>query len=187
MNKLSLLLLVCLPLGVLAGENETGTDALDAEAARIAERFVGLLKPELQTAMKTGGPTHAIPICAGKAPAIARDLSRESGWAVKRVSLKPRNPRALPDGWERKQLLAFDHAVAEGAPLAARSGWVAGEFRYIKPQSVGGICLTCHGTQLTPEVEEALYRHYPQDSATGYELGEVRGGISLRRRPAAAH
>jgi hypothetical protein len=181
MNKLPLLLLACLPLRLLAAESGADTAALHAEASRIAAQFVGQLKPELQAAMKAGGPTHAIAVCAEKAPAIARQLSRETGWSVKRVSLKSRNQdSARPDPWERGHLHAFDQSVVDEIPLDAHSDWVGGEFRFIKPQPVEGICLICHGAELTPEVTNALSRHYPWDTATGYALGEVRGGISLR-------
>jgi hypothetical protein len=187
MNKACALVLLGLPLGVFSAEHALDTDALYKEASGIATQFVGQLKPELQAAMQAGGPAHAIPVCAEKAPAISRGLSAETGWSVRRVSLKPRNPAARPDTWEREQLQVFDREVAAGSSPAARSAWVEGEFRYIKPQPVGGLCLTCHGQQLAPEVIEALGRHYPGDVATGYALGEVRGGISLRWRPVSAH
>jgi hypothetical protein len=38
-------------------------------------------------------------------------------------------------------------------------------------------CLSCHGPvdTLDPELREALAQRFPDDEATGYQLGELRG------------
>ena len=151
-------------------------------AAALVERFVGLLKPQLKQAMADGGPTHAIAVCADVAPGIADSLSAESGWSVKRVSLKSRNAsRAVPDAWERKVLLSFDQRQAAGDPPADLyfGEVVKGQYRYMQAQVVEPLCLTCHGAALAGDVQETLQEYYPDDWATGYSLGEVRGAISV--------
>ena len=35
---------------------------------------------------------------------------------------------------------------------------------------------------MPPEVEEALKNHYPEDTATGYSLGQIRGAFSLSKK-----
>ena len=93
----------------IAAAGNPGQDLLEQEAGALAQEFIGQLKPRLKEAMKEGGPTHAIEICAGVAPKIADSLSAQSGWLVKRVSLKSRNAsRAVPDEWERAVLQQFD-------------------------------------------------------------------------------
>lgn len=184
MFRIALFILVwlCTPL-VLAG-GLPATPDLESEAGKIAGQFVSRLKPQLKAAMQSGGPSSAIGICADVAPTIAWQLSKETGWFVRRVSLKARNTStAIPDTWERQQLQAFDAAVAKGQPPGNGSAWVNGEFRYLKPQLVEGLCLACHGTNLAPEVSGALALYYRDDQATGYELGQVRGAISLRWLP----
>jgi len=44
------------------------------------------------------------------------------------------------------------------------------------------VCLQCHGepAKLAPGVAEALKELYPDDQATGYSLGDLRGAISIR-------
>lgn len=76
---------------------EPATAEFKTEAAALAKRFAQTLKPQLQQALAEGGPVAAIAVCSHKAPEIARQLSAESGWQVKRVSLKPRNPAAEPE------------------------------------------------------------------------------------------
>lgn len=158
--------------------------ALQAEARSLVQQFAGQLKPTLQKAMAEGGPTQAIQVCSKQAPAIAQQLSRESGWDVTRVSLKPRNQQtASPDAWEREQLKEFDRRQAAGEPAAQinTARQVDNTFRYMQAQGVEPLCLSCHGEKLSPAVEQALQRHYPADIATGYSLGQVRGAISLKK------
>lgn len=157
--------------------------ALREQAAGIAGQFVGRLLPTLQQAMQQGGPVNAINVCAEQAPLIAQSLSDDSGWNVRRVSLKARNSAsATPDEWEAGVLQTFDQRQLDGEPAAQinQAAIVGSEFRFMQAQPAGPLCLTCHGTELSPEVSEALARHYPEDRATGYLEGQIRGAISLR-------
>ena len=45
------------------------------------------------------------------------------------------------------------------------------------------LCLKCHGAQatLSPAVKEKLSALYPQDKATGYSLGQIRGAMTIRK------
>ena len=156
---------------------------LKQEAIQIVKKFGGTLKPQLVKAMKEGGPVHAIEVCTSKAPAIAKQLSQETGWNVKRVSLKARSTSAKPDMWEEKVLKDFDTQQAAGKPAAKlmATSMKDGKFRLMKAQGVQAICLTCHGTNIQPEVRAALLKYYPNDQATGYKLGQVRGAFSLTK------
>jgi hypothetical protein len=166
----------------LAAEPEA--DSPEKQARELAQQFVSLLKPQLKQAVAEGGATRAIAVCADVAPAIADSLSAKSGWAVKRVSLKSRNAsRAVPDSWERTVLLEFDRRQAAGENAAAISfgAVVGGQYRYMQAQGVEPLCLVCHGKGLADDVQETLRQYYPDDWATGYSLGQVRGAISLSR------
>ncbi|MEJ2177361.1 MAG: DUF3365 domain-containing protein, partial [Gammaproteobacteria bacterium] len=104
---------------------------LKDEAVGIVKKFGGSLKPQLKQAIQEGGPAHAVSVCAEKAPAIAEQLSNETGWQIKRVSLKPRNQQnAEPDAWEREVLQQFDQRQANGESAAemAVAEIVDGEF-----------------------------------------------------------
>ncbi|MDO9518872.1 MAG: DUF3365 domain-containing protein [Pseudohongiella sp.] len=160
--------------------------AMQQEAAGIAGQFVGTLLPTLQQAMQEGGPVNGINVCSVQAPLIAQNLSEQSGWQVKRVSLKARNNAlATPDAWETAVLQEFDQRQQSGEPAGQinKAELVDGEFRYMQAQPTGPLCLSCHGTEIAPEVSAALAQHYPMDLATGYLEGQVRGAISLRAQP----
>lgn len=176
------LLLLGIPLPALSSDD--GNASLDAEALSIAKRFGGTLKPNLKEALQTGGPIKAIDVCSVQAPKIARELSLETGWQIKRVSLKPRNNKtAIPDEWEGKILRKFNERLARGESpeKMAHGEIVGGRYRFMKAQEVEAVCLICHGETLAPAVQDALNLHYPDDKGTGYKLGEIRGAFSLSK------
>jgi hypothetical protein len=156
-------------------------DSRDDTASSLVQRFGGQLKPALMDAMSNGGPTQAIPACAEKAPAISQALSKESGWQITRVSLKARNPVAIPDAFERQVLEDFERRreAGETTRQLRHSEVVDGQFRYMQAQLTESLCLACHGTQIEPGVRDMIRAKYPDDQATGYQLGDVRGAISL--------
>lgn len=156
----------------------------EQQARALAQAFVGRLKPQLKKAINTRGPAAAIEVCAEVAPAIADELAAESGWRVKRVSLRPRNAgRAQPDAWEQAVLYEFNRRQAAGEAPAQISFFeeVDGQYRFMQAQGVEPLCLVCHGKGLSDAVQVALDKHYPDDQATGYSLGQVRGAISLSK------
>ena len=180
-QALLLLLVSMLPFGAGAGDDPA---ALKQEAIGIVKSFGGMLKPELKKALTEGGPAHAISVCSDRAPAIAQQLREQTGWYIKRVSLKARNAKtAIPDAWEAAVLQQFDQrqAAGESAAKMAYAEVVDGSFRFMKAQGVEAVCLSCHAAEIKPEVEAALKEKYPEDMARGYSLGQIRGAFSLSR------
>ncbi len=51
----------------------------------------------------------------------------------------------------------------------------------MKPIYVEIACLQCHGKkgEILPSISQFLESKYPFDQAFGYELGDLRGGISI--------
>jgi hypothetical protein len=52
-------------------------------------------------------------------------------------------------------------------------------FRYMKAIPTRGICLRCHGEKIDPSLRMVLDRFYPEDQATGFEIGDVRGAFTI--------
>jgi hypothetical protein len=124
------------------------------------------------------------------APNLAGDVSRQSGWRVSRVSLKVRNPLlGTPDAWEAAALADFDKRAASGEdPAKLEKSEIVSEGgrqfqRYIKALPVQGPCLACHGgpNEISEAVKGKLAAQYPHDQATGYALGQIRGGLTVKR------
>ncbi|MCE9570454.1 MAG: DUF3365 domain-containing protein, partial [Rhodocyclales bacterium] len=123
------------------------------------------------------------------APKMAAAASQNTGWAIRRVSLKNRNPKAMPDAWEQAALEDFDRrrAAGENAAMMEKAEIVSeGDkrtLRYMKALPTQKLCLSCHGSgdQLAPEVKAKLTELYPNDKATGYSEGQVRGALTVKR------
>ena len=181
MYRYVLSVVLLLPLPAPASDADP---SLMSEARALADEFVAALKPQLKGALQAQGPAGAIAVCADVAPQIADSLSLTSGWHVRRVSLKTRNASlAVPDAWETEQLNRLDALVAdaEKGAVLEYGEQTGNRFRYLRGQRVEPVCLTCHGQQLSAEVIEALDTYYPDDIATGYAVGDLRGAISLSR------
>ncbi|MDX1762899.1 MAG: DUF3365 domain-containing protein [bacterium] len=159
------------------------------EARQTVKKFADELRGHLQTQMKAGGIYAAIGVCADVAPAVYSRLSRETGWTVRRVSLKVRNALDIPDAWERAVLQDFDKKLAAGAEpgkLEHSETVTEGDqsyFRYLKAIPTAEVCLTCHGApeQMPAEVQTLLKEKYPHDKATGYSAGTIRGAFAIKR------
>ncbi len=160
------------------------------DAARAASGDFGkALLGELQTAIAAGGPVNAIGVCNAVAPQIAAEKSAQAHMSIGRTSLKLRQPKNQPDDWELKQLRSFEQRKAAGEnPAMIEVGeWTERDgkrvFRYMKAIPTGEICLNCHGANLASEVVSALTTLYPQDQATGFKLGDLRGAFTVTQVP----
>ena len=107
-----------------------------------------------------------------------------TGLAVQRVSTRPRNAKNAPDSLDRYALAGFERLKASGG-LADSTTLVVenldGTRRLYVPILTGPFCLTCHGDQesLKPELRKILTQRYPDDRATGYAPGDLRGAIRV--------
>ena len=56
------------------------------------------------------------------------------------------------------------------------------ELRYLRPLRIAPPCLTCHGDpqEMGVDLVARLAELYPGDQAVGYELGDLRGAVSVR-------
>ena len=104
-----------LALAIAAAPVFAADDAKLLEEARgVASGIPPKLLSVLDEEIKKSGPEGAIGVCREKAPAMAKAASEKSGWAIRRVSLKHRNPKAVPDAWEEAVLKDFDKRSAAG-------------------------------------------------------------------------
>ena len=175
---------------ILAGCASTpDTSNLVAEARQTAGGLVHTLGGELKGAMTSGGPVAAIGVCKERAPRIAAEAAQRTGMQIKRVSLKNRNPKGVPDAWETEALAGLEQRLAAGEKpetldmhgiVNTPEGKV---FRYAKALVMQPACLNCHGPadNLSPEVKAKLAAEYPDDKATGYTAGMIRGVLSIKK------
>ncbi|MBF0357641.1 MAG: response regulator [Magnetococcales bacterium] len=89
---------------------------------------------------------------------MMREFSGLYGIKGRITSLKPLNPKNIPDAWERKALTAFENGVKELQEFV----WLEDKYylRYMSPMQIKRGCLKCHGHQ-------------------GYKEGDIRGGVGV--------
>lgn len=178
MSRLAPILLVA---GLFAAQLNAGEPAQN----RGAELLVPF-KQQLKQALLDGlaeGPDSAVAACKVEAPRIAAELSVD-GVAVGRSSHKLRNPDNAGPDWVAPILDAY---VATTGDLAPRSVSLSeGRSGYVEPILIQPLCLTCHGDVQDPALLERIKTDYPEDRATGFALGELRG-VFWVEYPSAAH
>lgn len=158
--------------------------ALDrAKAAAMA--FSGQLRSRLQSAMAEGGPTAAVEVCHTEAPQIATAVMAEHGVRMGRVAApgRNRNPAQAADDWKLTTLEAFQQAVNEGAAAGEQVAVMREHLpegvalRMMRGIATEPVCLTCHGAEVAPEVRQTILARYPDDGATGFAVGDLRGAL----------
>lgn len=154
-----------------------------------AAALVGELKKSLLSAVSSAleqGAPAAIEMCHAAAPSLTAAVARE-GATVGRATRKPRNPANEAAGWQVEALAYFEDLHAKKQPLAEQSFAKildGGRVAYAEPLVIQELCLTCHGQTLAPEAQSAIAAKYPNDRATGYLVGDLRG-IAWAELPAS--
>ena len=149
-----------------------------AAAQALGSRLMGEL-----TAALARSPAAAIDVCSDRAPQIAAEEAAARGAELGRTAVRFRNPDHAPQAWQRRGLESLAAALGAGADpatlefteVAATDGAV--ERRWMKPIMTAPLCLTCHGATLAPEVAAAVEARYPDDTATGFAAGDLRGAF----------
>jgi hypothetical protein len=127
------------------------------------------LKGRLMEVIGSEGPAAAISVCSKEAPQIAAQVSRQYGLRIGRTSFRLRNTDNAPPTWA-KQLVA--DRIAEPTYLTQED-----RLAVLLPIRIQASCLICHGSEgrIPPPVKDALSEHYPNDQATGFQVGDLRG------------
>jgi hypothetical protein len=151
-------------MAALAG----GRRARAAVGTRLVSGLVGAME---------GGPANAIAFCNTAAPGLHSEGLPE-GVRLGRTSHALRNPDNAPPEW------AEAHVESKSpVPLLARNP--DGRIGELTPINTAGICVTCHGpaNTLAPEVTASLAELYPEDQATGFVEGGLRGWFWIEVTP----
>lgn len=176
----SILPLFLLIAGAKADPAKDGP-AITAEAS-------GKLIAALTAAIAEDGPHGAIGVCSEKAPGIAEVVGKAHGVTLRRVTDKPRNPANAASEAEREILAAFALDMKNGKapePETIKNPEVGTTF--LAPIVIPGpLCLQCHGDpagDIAPETLTSIRKLYPEDKATGYKPGDLRGAWKVTFDP----
>lgn len=164
----------------------------NAEIRTLGERAINrigvTLINEVSVAVAKSGAEKAIDVCHLKALPLTGEIiaGMPRITAVKRTSLRLRNPANAPDEAEKLALNKVQEDLTTGilpkvlVQRLDRPGEKS-EWRVYRPVGVAQQCVNCHGPPdtLAPGVQSKLTGLYPADQATGYAAGQWRGLIRV--------
>lgn len=161
---------------------KTGMEASDA--------LIKSLGGQLKAAMQASGPVGAIQVCQQVAlPLTTATGESMEGVTMRRTSVRVRNPENRPDARDLRilEIFAAKAGNAEGPPEPVIE-WSEGTAHFYRPLMMQEVCLNCHGdpASFPADLQQTLAALYPEDEATGFAAGELRGVIRVdvaRSRP----
>lgn len=178
-----------LGLAAMGASSVWAMDGVPADMEAVAKNLPPKLMSVVRSEIQANGLAGAVAACNVKAPAMAKEAAQANGMQIRRVSLRNRNPKAVPDAWEVSVLQDFDRRAAAGeTPATLEASTVEKNngrtvFRYMKALPTQGMCIACHGkpTEMEPVVLQKIKSLYPLDKAMGYTEGQIRGAITLKK------
>lgn len=189
-STLSVVVLLCAALATSRAVASDATNAgagdsrLSIEWSRAkANGFLKDLRLRLQAGMAES-PMAAIAVCAEDAPKIAERWSTE-GVVVRRTALKVRQTDNEPSAADRATMMAFAKRLAAGESAGQVEDFAvssSGQTRYARALITEAPCLVCHGETIAPAISKIIGERYPEDAATGFRLGELRGIVVVESR-----
>lgn len=142
----------------------------------ISNQVQAVLLSNVSQKVQENGVVQAIEFCSEKALLLTDSLSVRHEVKIQRLSDKHRNPNnGLHLEMDQKVWDEFRSNPRNNQQVFKDNGLVI----YYKTISMGmPACLKCHGDKevdLEPQTRAYIQMKYPNDLATGYELGALRG------------
>ena len=149
----------------------------------IGQTVVKKLGSSLMKQMKSGGPKQAIPFCNTAALPFTKEIVTKYNVAIKRTSHRLRNGKNRPNTDEKRVLDSYLLSLSEGKSLMPMIKKEAdGKVHFYAPIKVENKCLACHGSvgkEVKKETYNLIKSLYPNDKATGFKAGDLRGVMSI--------
>lgn len=184
MARIQNMLLLCASvLGAVALHADTPSAAqmqqAQARAQSAAADYSAQLRQALMAAMAEAGPIGGVEVCHTQAAEIAAEVERRHGVAIGRVGVRVRNVDNVASGWKLESLKDFAQRSAAGeAPESLMYSGASTDGRSLQMARgirTDAVCLLCHGSSVAAEVGARIELHYPDDQATGFAEGSLRG------------
>jgi len=148
-----------------------------ARAQAAARMLQTTLQNRLVEVLPTAGPADAVNVCRREAYEVAADIAMQQGLSMGRTSHKLRNPNNAPRPWAAA--LVSGHAETKYADAKTYAVDLGSEVGVLVPIGMGEACSLCHGTKswMPTDVAAILKQSYPDDRATGFATGDIRGWV----------
>jgi len=149
----------------------------------ISQATFKALSEKLTEQMKLGGPAQAIPFCNVEAIPLTHQLSKEFNATIKRTSDKLRNQENNPTKRELEIINNYQQLISEKKEITPIVEVDSNNKKhYYAPIKLKANCLACHGKVeefVSVKTDSIIKSVYPNDMATGYNEGDLRGIWSI--------
>ena len=174
--------------------NISHSDTIETNKSEILNEAKGLLKETSKQYKNTliQGLQHnnlikALKYCNKEVKQlISKD--NEKGFAIKRVSLRPRNKNNYPNLYEKEILEKFNKlSLKDNKKLVLEHSEIIkdknnNKFVYVKAIRIKEVCLNCHGSNINDDLKKEIEKLYPDDKAINYKLNDIRGAFVMYRK-----
>lgn len=182
-----LALAVILAIGCTPPESENSAEASKkADYLRTSEELASELQSslgsKLMAAMERGGPSEAIAVCQEVAQELTEAADRtDPEVTINRTALRVRNPVNAPTALDEKVLKDWKRALNKGLPAKPVVNEAGGNVIVHRPIMTAELCLQYHGPpeQIDEATAQLLQKLYPEDEATGFQAGDLRGAFRI--------
>lgn len=163
---------------------DTTLEVYRRQGKEIVKATFSALSSQLKSALKQGGVPYALTFCNVTAIPITDSLAARFDVDIKRVSTRNRNPENAPNALEESVISSLQKMMVasyEGINMVVLDQ--DENPVYMQPIVLGDQCLQCHGKlekDITAANYEIIQSLYPEDKATGYSSGDLRGIWRIR-------
>ncbi|NIT56907.1 MAG: DUF3365 domain-containing protein, partial [Aliifodinibius sp.] len=127
---------------------------------------------------------HALQFCNVQAIPLTDSLSKHHDVSIRRASHKPRNPYNTADSLEIKVIKQYIKKLKSGNELQPITYADENRITFHAPITItNALCLNCHGKvneDISKENLATIQELYPNDQATGFSMGNLRGVWTIR-------
>ena len=146
---------------------------------QISSNLSSALLVKLSSEIQEHGITDAIKYCSVHALPLTDSISNAEKVVISRVSHKNRNPLNAANNEEMELIKKYITQIENGTSLLPTVVEKEKRHIYYSPIVISmPTCLKCHGkpdTDIDVPVLNTLNALYPEDKATGFEMGQLRG------------
>lgn len=154
----------------LSAYKQKGGEFVEATQKVLASNLVGAIQ-EKRTEV-------ALEFCNIQAIPLTDSMAVELQAHIKRVTDQPRNPDNLANESELEYIRSAKSDLSEGNEVTPAIHYANGKVIGYYPIITNQLCMQCHGnenSQINQATREKIKTLYPDDQATGYDVGELRG------------
>ncbi len=174
---------------VTAAENREFDSKVVHLGKEIANKFLSNLMESLENVISNQGTAKAVAVYKEKVDEITRMIKNDlnnKDIGIKLLSPRYRDVENSPDYYEEQAYQDFQKVWKDTGRYPPyviqeirRNGRVL--YRYYEPLYVKRLCLKCHGTLESLDIEavKCIRQEHPNDNAVGYKLGDLRGFIRI--------